>query len=173
MRAAIAAALVVALFGCTAQPEAGAFQGDANVIAGFATVVDGDGLEIGGAKIRLFGIDAFEAGQYCTRENGTRWRCGHHATVALDRLVAGERVSCVVRDRDRYARLVAVCKVGGRDLAAALAHDGWALAYRKFSTDYVNDEQVAERAKAGAWVGRFEAPWAWRDRMRRAGSESR
>jgi endonuclease YncB( thermonuclease family) len=129
-------------------------------------VVDGDGVEIDQVKVRLFGADAPEIEQYCERRDGSRWRCGQYATVALDRIAGGKDVSCVLREKDRYGRQIGVCKVEGRDLAQELVREGWALAYRRYSTDYVPEEQAAQRAKAGIWAGRFEAPWAYRERMR-------
>jgi len=138
----------------------------ARVITGRATVIDGDGLEIGGTKVRLFGIDAPEIDQYCQRNDGTRWRCGHYASVELDRLVASHEVSCTVRAVDQYDRSVAVCRVGDVDVAAMQVRRGWAVAYRKFSTDYVDDENIARASKRGLWAGNFEMPWAWREHAR-------
>ncbi len=43
-------------------------------IAGPATVVDGDTIEINGERIRLHGIDAPESDQLC-RLGGAPWRC--------------------------------------------------------------------------------------------------
>ena len=40
------------------------------IIAGRARVVDGDSLEIGAARIRLFGIDAPEGAQHCRDAQG-------------------------------------------------------------------------------------------------------
>jgi len=42
----------------------------------------------------------------------------------------------------------------------------WALAYRRYSMDYVDDEAIAEKARAGLWRGAFEKPWEWRRRKR-------
>jgi len=140
------------------------------IITGRATVVDGDGLEIDGTKIRLFGIDAMETGQYCTRADGTRWRCGQYATVALDRLARGSEVRCTVRARDPYQRQVAVCRLGELDLAEEQVKAGWAVAYRRFSADYVDAEAAAKRARAGIWQGSFEMPWDWRRKMRASAS---
>lgn len=138
------------------------------VIAGRATVVDGDGVEIRGVKIRMFGIDAPETDQYCRRNDGTRWRCGHYASVELDRLVAGRDVRCTVRDVDQYDRPVAVCEVDGVDLGESQVRAGWAVAYRKFTRDYVDEEDLARAARRGVWQGEFEMPWAWRSRARQA-----
>jgi endonuclease YncB( thermonuclease family) len=42
----------------------------ADVIAGRASVIDGDTIEIRGERIRFFGIDAPEMGQQCTDGEG-------------------------------------------------------------------------------------------------------
>jgi endonuclease YncB( thermonuclease family) len=39
---------------------------------------------------------------------------------------------------------------------------GWALAYRRYSTDYVGTEDKAREAKRGMWKGKFVPPWEWR-----------
>jgi endonuclease YncB( thermonuclease family) len=130
-------------------------------------VIDGDGLEIRGEKIRLFGIDAPEIDQYCQRADGTRWRCGHYASVELDRIVAGSDVTCVVRDTDRYGRPVAACTSGEVDLGEAQVRSGWAVAYRRFTRQYDAAENAARAARRGVWQGKFDMPWAWRERTRK------
>jgi endonuclease YncB( thermonuclease family) len=40
--------------------------------------------------------------------------------------------------------------------------NGHALAYRAFSSDYVDEEDVARTMKRGVWQGRFVPPWEWR-----------
>ena len=146
----------------------------ARQIDGRATVVDGDGIEIAGIKIRLFGIDAPEVDQYCTRSDGARWRCGQYATVALDRLAAGKPVSCAVRSTDHYGRPVATCTMSdGKDLAAEQAREGWAFAYRRYSKDYTDEEDKASDAKLGVWAGKFEFPWDYRHRTQQSGRTQR
>ena len=39
---------------------------------------------------------------------------------------------------------------------------GWALAYRQYSTDYVDAEAEARKARRGLWRGTFAKPWEWR-----------
>ena len=53
----------------------------ADNLAGQASVADGDTLEIYGARIRLWGIDAPESGQPCRGEDSFQYRCGAKATA--------------------------------------------------------------------------------------------
>jgi endonuclease YncB( thermonuclease family) len=130
-------------------------------IIGPAKVIDGDTIKIRGARIRLHGIDAPESAQVC-RANDKAYRCGTSATQALARRIGNRSVSCDERDRDRYGRIVAVCRAGDEDLNGWLVSEGLALAYRRYSTDYVDQEQTAREAKRGLWRGEFVKPWRWR-----------
>src|SRR4249919_1713564 len=102
---------------------------------GPARVVDGDTIDVGGMRIRLWGIDAPESKQMCERL-GAAYACGHEATAHLRALVAGADVACEPRVKDRYGRSVAVCRVGLVDVGAAMVRDGWALAFVRYSVDY-------------------------------------
>jgi endonuclease YncB( thermonuclease family) len=146
-------ALVAAV---VAAPQAGRAD-----VVGQATVIDGDTLEIRGQRIRLHGIDAPESGQRCELD-GEAYLCGQSAAFALADRIGRRTVTCAPRDVDRYGRIVAVCSAGGEDLNAFMVRRGWALAYRKYSTAYV-DEEVAARAEGlGLWRGDFVPPWDWR-----------
>ena len=39
---------------------------------------------------------------------------------------------------------------------------GWALAHRRYSTDYVDAENETRKAKRGMWKGTLVKPWEWR-----------
>jgi endonuclease YncB( thermonuclease family) len=65
-------------------------------------------------------------------------------------------------DTDRYGRIVAVCRVGKIDVASWLVSGGIAVAFRRYSTDYVAEEEQAKKARLGLWVGTFALPWEWR-----------
>ena len=132
------------------------------VLSGRARVIDGDTIELsGGVRIRFHGIDAPERGQSC-RDRGALWLCGGLATHALSKRIAGRAVACDEKDRDRYGRIVAVCRLGGEDLNAWMVSEGWALAYRRYSRAYVAEESSAKAARLGVWRGDFVAPWDWR-----------
>jgi endonuclease YncB( thermonuclease family) len=135
-------------------------------LIGGATVVDGDTLGIRDQKIRLHGIDAPEASQRCTRPSGEEWRCGQKAALALSEKIGRRNVRCEGTKRDRWQRLIAVCYVGEQDLNAWLVRRGWAVAYRKYSKDYVSHEDRARQAKRGVWSGSFDMPWDWRKARR-------
>lgn len=137
-------------------------------ITGEPRIIDGDTIEVARQHIRLYGIDAPEWKQTCDLE-GRPWPCGVAATDALRRFVGDKPVTCREKDVDRYARIIAVCYLGGPggpDIGAWMVREGWAMAYRHYSLDYVADEDAAKAAHTGIWQGSFEPPWEWRQLMR-------
>ncbi len=132
-------------------------------VAGTATVIDGDTLEIAGEKIRLEGIDAPESAQTCGRAKGGTWACGQDAADALATLVARRRVTCRSKGFDKYDRMIGVCSVDGTEINAEMIRRGLAWAFVKYSTTYVALEQEARGAKVGIWQGQSEAPWIYRE----------
>jgi endonuclease YncB( thermonuclease family) len=130
-------------------------------ISGRAEITDGDSLEIGPARLRLYGVDAPEGRQSCTRD-GRAWACGNEAARKLRSLVGGRPVTCARRDVDEYDRVVAVCRSGAVDLAAEMARAGLAVAYRRYSNDYVDEENEARLARRGMWAGEFARPEDYR-----------
>jgi endonuclease YncB( thermonuclease family) len=161
----ISAAIVMlaALAPCSA-----AMAGD---IAGRASVIDGDTIEIHGERIRLSGIDAIESRQRCAREDRI-WACGKASAFALADLIGQTTVQCRSDGRDRYGRLLAVCFKGAEDINRWMVSQGWAVAYRRYSLAYAEAETEARANRRGIWAGSFEMPWDWRRRTRLTGSGS-
>jgi endonuclease YncB( thermonuclease family) len=130
-------------------------------VSGRAKVTDGDSLEIGDTRLRLFGVDAVEGRQSCTRD-GREWACGDEAARKLRSLIGDRSITCTKRDIDDFDRVVAVCRAGNVDLAAEMARAGLATAYRRYSNDYVDEERAAQSARRGIWAGDFARPEDWR-----------
>src|SRR5688572_28446933 len=70
-------------------------------LSGMGRSIDGDSLMVGEREVRLFGIDAPEFTQTCTRD-GQAWSCGSAAADQLSKLVSGKQVSCQPRGTDKY-----------------------------------------------------------------------
>ncbi|MCS3448614.1 MULTISPECIES: thermonuclease family protein [Bradyrhizobium] len=138
-------------------------QARAGDVAGQASVIDGDTIEIHGTRVRLYGIDAPEHDQLCSDRHGGRYRCGQVAANALDAFIGRQAVACVEVDRDRYGRSVAVCSAGKVDLAEWLVRGGLAVDWPRYSKgDYAAAEAWARGKQSGMWSGRFVEPWRYR-----------
>lgn len=143
------------------------------LITGRASVVDGDTLEIGSVRIRLFGIDAPEAGQTCRNRAGKSWQCGSEAANRLSELIEDSELACRPRDRDVYGRIIASCEAGGIDVNGQLIAEGLAWAFIRYSDEYAPVEAKARSAAVGIWNGTAEAPWDYRaNRWERAAEAS-
>ena len=158
LRSILSVVLVSALPVLLSFPAHGSVIGDARVL-------DGDTIDVSGERIRLHGIDAPEKRQTCTVA-GVGYDCGKSAARALSVLINGRDVTCKGNKRDRYGRLIAVCYVGDKNVNAEMVREGWALAYRRYSRDYMRQESEARAAGSGMWRGEFIEPWIWRRRGR-------
>lgn len=127
-------------------------------LAGRFRAADGDSLAIGAERMRLKGIDAPELAQTCER-GGARWACGEEARRMLQGLVAADDTRCAGTQRDRFQRLLVVCRAGGADLNALMVRRGMAVSYGA----YGDEEAEARSRKAGLWAGSFERPRDFRD----------
>lgn len=135
----------------------------ASPIAGQASVIDGDTIEIHGTRIRLEGIDAPENRQTCkVKDTGEVIRCGQRAAFFLADILADHTVTCEESGKDRYQRTLARCNIQGQDVGAAMVRAGWALAYVRYSREYEPQEAEAHAAGAGMWGTEFVSPWDWR-----------
>ena len=134
-------------------------------IYGSARVADGDTLTINGERLRLFGIDAPELDQTCMR-NGQAWHCGREAAERLSRLVVGKSVRCLPNGTDDFGRTLARCDLIGVDINEAMVASGYAVAFRRYSADYVAVEERAKAARRGMWSGTFKQPSEYRFEQR-------
>ena len=110
-------------------------------------IIEGDTIHIEKIKYRLHGIDSPEKDQLCIFNNQT-YLCGIESTNFLKSIIKdSKKVYCNEKSVDRYNRIVAVCFYGGKELNKIIVRNGWAIAYRKFSNDYVSDENYAKDNK--------------------------
>jgi endonuclease YncB( thermonuclease family) len=100
----------------------------AAVPAGAQSITDGDTLKQAGITYRLWGIDAPEEKQVCP----DGWPAGSLATTRLQALTAGRSIVCQEKDRDRYGRIVAICRASGEDLGAIPGAGGDGLGVHPF-----------------------------------------
>jgi endonuclease YncB( thermonuclease family) len=122
------------------------------------SVIDGDTLAVPGERLRLDGIDAPERAQTCMRPDGASYACGEVAQRGLGTLVSQGRWFCSGTSRDRYDRLLVICRRGSVDLAEQLVSSGWAVADGR----YLTVEAKARLDGKGIWAGAFERPAEWR-----------
>ena len=135
------------------------------IIEGKAIIIDGDTIHIGKNKIRLHGIDAPEIKQTCKIEDKI-WNCGIESSLALKKLILDNNISCVVTDIDRYKRYIAECFINNQNINELMVRNGWAIAYRYYSLDFIDDEEIAKNNKAGIWKSEFLDPYLFRKQQK-------
>ena len=133
----------------------------AKTIIGKAKIIDGDTIHININKIRLHGIDAPETKQTCKIESQD-WFCGKQSTEKLKKLINNQKVECRINDIDIYNRYVAICSVNKININKWMVKNGWAIAYRYYSTDYILEEKYARDNKLGIWKSEFLKPYQYR-----------
>jgi endonuclease YncB( thermonuclease family) len=124
-------------------------------------VIDGDTIHIGKLKYRFFGIDAPETKQICEKDN-IEIKCGVIAKNALKKKIGDKIPECVLKDKDRYQRLVAECFIGKESLSKFMVREGYAVAYTQYSKDFIEDEKYAKENKLGIWSMSFQMPSEYR-----------
>ena len=147
---------------------------ETKAIEGNAFVVDGDTIKIKGNKIRLYGIDAPENNQICSKPwlsfniitFNKDYECGLKTTNLLKKFIKNEKLVCKKKSVDRYNRVVAICFKKRRDINSWLVRNGLAVAYTKYSKKYIINENDAKKEKKGLWAGNFEMPWEWRKKRK-------
>ena len=124
-------------------------------------VVDGDTIHIGKIKYRFHGIDAPEMSQTC-KQNNKNIKCGVLSKVKLVEKINNQKVNCKKITTDRYKRIVAECFVNNESLSSFLVKNGYAFAYRRYSKQFIEDENFAKKNKLGLWAMEFQYPWDYR-----------
>ncbi len=145
----------------------------AEEIIGIPKIVDGDTIHINEYKIRLEGIDAPERRQKCKKEKFKissiigftfykDYNCGEVSRENLKKKVDRSKIKCISSFKDRYKRYLAVCFKEKINLNRWMVRNGHAVAYRRYSKEYILDEDFAKENKLGLWQGKFLYPEKWR-----------
>ena len=142
-------------------------------ISGIPKVIDGDTVHIDNKKIRLEGIDAPEIRQQCKKpflkisalivlSFNKNYSCGLTAKIELANKINNSKIKCITSSKDRYKRFLATCFKDKINLNKWMVRNGYAVAYKKYSKDYLRDEEYAKENKLGVWEGSFIMPEKWR-----------
>ena len=129
--------------------------------AGNLKIVDGDTIILNGEKIRFSGIDTPELKQTCL-QGDQEILCGMSAKMLLVKKIGNNTLKCIKEGKDVYKRILAECFVNGESLSKFLVRSGYAFAYRKYSTKFIEDENFAKANKLGMWTMKFQYPWDFR-----------
>ena len=144
-------------------------------IVGNAKVSDADTIKISKYKIRLHGIDAPEKKQICQRPYLNLfffslyedYFCGEFVTNKLKEFIENKIIECRVNDKkDFFGRYLGVCYKNNLNINQWLVENGYAVAFIKYSKDYVKFEEIAKKNKVGIWSGKFLMPWEWRKKKK-------
>ena len=130
-------------------------------LANILKVIDGDTIVLNGEKIRFSGIDTPELKQTCL-QNDEKVNCGMSAKILLIKKIGNNTTECISEGKDFYKRTLAECFVNGESLSRFLVRSGYAFAYRKYSTKFIEDEDFAKTNKLGMWAMEFQYPWDFR-----------
>jgi endonuclease YncB( thermonuclease family) len=98
--------------------------------------------------------------------NRKKWTCGIEARDRLVAFIKNKPIDCLPTGSDAYERTLAICTDAGANLNQWMVQQGWALAFVRYSKEYLPDEEAARAARRGLWSGAFIAPWDWRHRNR-------
>jgi endonuclease YncB( thermonuclease family) len=148
----------------TVTPISASSQAGKNFSGTVLKVIDGDSLIVsrgrGRQEIRLYGVDAPEFDQPGSAAC-KKWMRSH---------VAGQHVSVLGVNYDRYGRLVAVVKMDGKAVNGLLVEQGLVWVYSRYChknicRDWKSAEKQAKLQGRNLWQNPHPIPpWVWRHR---------
>ena len=77
-----------------------------------------------------------------------------------------KEVKCEIIDIDRYKRFIGICFVKNENINKHMVKYGWAIAYRYYSQEFINDEEFAQKNKLGIWSSKFDEPYIHRKKSK-------
>ena len=90
-----------------------------------------------------------------------------HSEKKLIDKINNSKIKCISSSKDRYKRFLATCFKDKINLNKWMVRNGNAVAYKRYSKDYVRDEEYAKENKLGLWTMKFLYPWEWRAKIRK------
>lgn len=118
-------------------------------------VVDSMTFRSGEIRVRLAHVEGVRRGDVCFGEDGLKFACGLMGRASLANFLRSNPVVChPVSDPDEASsRIVAQCFVGATDLAQHQIRAGLARPVQAATGSYLQAEEAARAARAGAWNG--------------------
>tara|TARA_Y100000031_G_scaffold137178_1_gene161880 strand:+ start:395 stop:643 length:249 start_codon:yes stop_codon:yes gene_type:complete len=80
------------------------------------------------------------------------------AKMLLVKKIGNNIPECISERKDVYKRTLAECFVNDESLSSFLVRNGYAFAYRKYSTKFIKDENFTKANKLGMWAMTFQYP---------------
>lgn len=105
----------------TALDNPGSFR-----LTGFFCIHDSVSFTYKAKRYRLADVRPIPNDQICTRGDGSRWACGLEARTALQKLIGSKAARCRPVAEGEALTTVS-CAVAGKDIAAQLVAQGFAL----------------------------------------------
>ncbi len=133
-------------------------------VVGRSAALGSDTLMLNGQIFQLYGIDGIVFDQFCFVD-GEPWACGASATRALQSLVDPVVLTCTPTGETNGEAIYAVCTSNDGDIGQLMVEQGWALANRTQSGDYVAAEEESRAAGNGIWRGVVVDPSDYRADM--------
>ncbi|MNT43936.1 Succinoglycan biosynthesis protein ExoI [compost metagenome] len=138
------------------QVEASRPQPPVAEIAGRATAISADTIELRGERIRLTGITGPDLNQTCELQGATT-RCGEQSAQQLRDAIGGEFVLCDhlevnaagVKVGRCWLIIPAVPSAPDLNLSRFMVRSGWA--WTTPQSEYASDEEYARRSRLGLW----------------------
>ncbi|MDD2840486.1 MAG: thermonuclease family protein [Rickettsiales bacterium] len=104
--------------------------------------------------------------------NGEEIKCGENAKNKLTELTKDQIVSCIIKGKDSYGRMVGECyfeiqnrrtkKANRVNINKEMVLSGNAIAFLQFTDKYVDDENKAKQENRGIWATSFDLPSVYR-----------
>ena len=111
---------------------------------------------------RLFSVNSCRSSSIIGFTLRKDYYCGITSKKKLEEKIKNSKIKCISLSKDRYKRYLATCYKDKINLNKWMVRNGHAVAYKRYSKQYLNDEKYAEENKLGIWKGSFLRPEKWR-----------